>query len=237
MSRRKSSLEVEIDYTGIYITPPSEIEQKYEIVMADSMRFKDEETSETTKSKMTLSRANDKLSIEFHGKFKERPITMKTRHVRADIYINLRHRRDVLRFLHRVFKPTMKTIPRGPDPTKYIVGATWIPMKGKPSTEILIDHVEIHTPKWMIMGEKKRAFLDVERDAKYNRVQMHLGIRFRDRDLVKYIQTPFRCGEIRPVNGRIEISEEYVDLLYSYLKKYGDSSLAKNEGERYYGKM
>ena len=96
-------------------------------------------------------------------------------------------------------------------------------MKDKPSTEILIDHAEIHTPKWMIMGEKKRAFLDIEHDDEYNRVQMHLGIRFRDRDLVKYIQTPLRCGEIRPVDGRIEISGNYIDLLYSYLKKYGGS--------------
>lgn len=223
MSRRKSSVVVKIDYTGIYITPPSEIKQKYEIVMADSMRFKDEETNETTESKMTLSRVNDKLSIEIDGKFQERPITMRTRHVRSDIYINLRHRNRILKFLQRVFKPIVIAIPRGPDPTKYILGATWIPMKGKPSTEILVDHAEIHTPRWVIMGEKKRAFLDIERDDEYDRVQMHLGIRFRNRDLIKYIQTPLRCGEIRRVNGRIEISGEYIDLLYSYLKKYGSS--------------
>lgn len=214
---------MEIDYIGIYITPPNVIEQKYEIVMADSMRFRDEETSETTKSDMTLSRSNDKLLIEFHGKFQERPIRMKTRHVRADIYINLRHRRDILRFLRRVFKPMVKKVPRGPDPRKYILGETWIPMKGKPSTEILIDYAEIRTPKWVITGEKKRAFLDIERDDDYNRVQMHLGIRFRHHELVKYMQKILRCGEIRPVNGRIEISGRYIDLLYSYLEKYGSS--------------
>lgn len=212
---------MDVDYAGIYVTPRHETIEKYEIVMADRMRFKNTQTNAITHSNLTLYREDDRLVVVLHGDFQERPITMTTRHVRANIYINLRHRKKISEFLRRVFESKERAIPSGPDPTKYVVGRTWIPMKNKPSTVILIEHAEITAPRWVIIGEKRRAFLDIERDDEYDRVQMHLGIRFGTRDLARYIETQVRCEEIRPVKGLIEITGEYIDLLYSYLKKYG----------------
>jgi hypothetical protein len=215
----KSHLKLDVDYTGVYIRPANFHPKEHEILMADTKRFRNEETDKSTACQALLSRVAGNLLIEISGSFQERPITKETMDVRVDIYINLKYSSEIITWLEQTFNPSLiEKLQIGTNPTRYIRGSTLIPLEGKPSIEIYLIHSEFFTPRWKIETNNSRAFLDIECDKKFARVQLHLGIRFSSFTLTN--QTKTEQDHIYPVNGIIQINKQQTERLYSYLKTY-----------------
>jgi len=214
-----SKLKLNVDYTGIYILPPESDIGEYEILMSDSMRFKDQTTNETTFSEAIFSDKDDELEIFIQGQFQERPIEMGTRHVRSDIYINKKYSKEIMEWIEATFNPTfIEKLPSGPDPSQFVRGSKWIPLEGKPSMVVYTSCARFVTPRWEMKAENRRAFIDIESDKEFGRVQVHLGIRFNKYTLLD--GSPTKIGRNYPATGKITFDAGAVNGLYSYLRTH-----------------
>jgi len=215
-----SNLILNIDYIGVYIRPSGKDKKDFEILMADSARFKDEVTSELTEAKASFFREGDNLEIIVEGRFQERPITLSTKHVRSDIYINKKHCSKIIKWLEEAFDPKLlDELSSAPDPRIYRRGYKRIPLEDAPSITIYTLFSNFITPRWEIETQNSRVFVDSETDKELERVQVHLGIIYNKYDLIDGSHT--EIGKNYSIKGKIVFDKKSVDLLYSYLKKNG----------------